>query len=193
MPSAFKILLTFIFIDIIIHYARKGGDFMLEINLEPLFYQTAEKIDINHTLDLSDLEVSDTKPFKTPATIKGVITNDTDIVSMHAVVTVLYSGNCDRCAKEVNREYTILMEHTFVTELNDNQNDEYMLVPTMRFDLEGLATEDVLLYLPSKFLCREDCKGICPTCGKDLNDGPCDCKKEIDPRLAALTQLLEDD
>ena len=85
------------------------------------------------------------------------------------------------------------MEHTFVTELNDNQNDEYMLVPTMRFDLEGLATEDVLLYLPSKFLCREDCKGICPTCGKDLNDGPCGCKKEIDPRLAALTQLLEDD
>ncbi|MBO4446024.1 MAG: DUF177 domain-containing protein [Clostridia bacterium] len=166
---------------------------MLEINLEPLFNGADETIDINHTLDLSDVEISDTKPFSTPAVIKGVIRNDTGIVSMNALITVLYSGNCDRCAKEVTREYSILMEHTFVTELNDNQNDEFMLVPTMRFDLEGLATEDVLLYLPSKFLCKEDCKGICPTCGKDLNDGPCGCKKEIDPRLAGLAALLEDD
>ncbi|MBR5977213.1 MAG: DUF177 domain-containing protein [Clostridia bacterium] len=166
---------------------------MLEINLEPLFNGADETIDINHTLDLSDVEISDTKPFSTPAVIKGVIRYDTGIVSMNALITVLYSGNCDRCAKEVTREYSILMEHTFVTELNDNQNDEFMLVPTMRFDLEGLATEDVLLYLPSKFLCKEDCKGICPTCGKDLNDGPCGCKKEIDPRLAGLAALLEDD
>ena len=163
---------------------------MFEINLEPIFNETGSSLSINHTLDLSDIEISDDKPMKAPCTIKGVIKNETDIVSISAEITVLYSGSCDRCAKEVTREYTIPMEHTFVTELNDEENDEFFLVPTMRFDLEGLATEDVILYLPQKFLCSEDCKGICPKCGKNLNDGLCDCKEDIDPRWEALAALL---
>ena len=48
-----------------------------------------------------------------------------------------------------------------------------------------------MLNLDSKLLCREDCKGLCSRCGKNLNLGPCDCRKEPDPRLAALAQLLE--
>ena len=166
---------------------------MFEINLEPIFNEIGSSLQINHTLDLSDIEISNVNPLKEPCIIKGSIKNETDIVSLSAEVSVLYSGNCDRCAREVTKEFTIPMEHTFVTELNDNQNDEFILVPTMRFDLEGLATEDVLLYLPTKFLCDDDCKGICPQCGKNLNDGPCGCKKEIDPRLAALQSLLEDE
>ena len=66
------------------------------------------------------------------------------------------------------------------------------------FPLEGdaLDVSDVLetlfiLETEPKFLCREDCRGLCPSCGKDLNDGPCGCKKEVDPRLAALSQLLD--
>ena len=42
------------------------------------------------------------------------------------------------------------------------------------------------------FLCSEDCKGLCAVCGKNLNEGPCDCKPEPDPRLAVLAQLLKD-
>jgi uncharacterized protein len=46
----------------------------------------------------------------------------------------------------------------------------------------------------STALCREDCKGICPQCGKNLNLGPCDCKVEnVDPRLEILKQLLDTD
>ena len=52
------------------------------------------------------------------------------------------------------------------------------------------AEEDVVLNLPSKVLCKDDCKGLCPQCGKNLNDGPCDCKEPVDPRLAGLLELL---
>ena len=45
-----------------------------------------------------------------------------------------------------------------------------------------LLRDDILLDLPTKFLCTDDCKGLCPTCGKDLNDGPCQCvKHSLDP------------
>ena len=59
-------------------------------------------------------------------------------------------------------------------------------------DLDELVRADLLLELPTKVLCREDCKGLCPKCGKDLNFGPCDCKKEIDPRWQALSDLFPD-
>ena len=51
----------------------------------------------------------------------------------------------------------------------------------------------VVLDLDERLLCREDCKGLCDKCGADLNEGPCSCKAEIDPRLAVLGQLLEND
>ncbi|NLH02379.1 MAG: DUF177 domain-containing protein, partial [Clostridiales bacterium] len=58
-------------------------------------------------------------------------------------------------------------------------------------DLSDLLETCFILSMESKFLCRENCEGLCPSCGKNLNDGPCGCKKEIDPRLAVLGQLLD--
>ena len=58
-------------------------------------------------------------------------------------------------------------------------------------DLDELLTEDLLLDVPSKFLCSPDCKGLCPSCGKNLNHGDCDCQQDtVDPRLAILKELL---
>ncbi|MEE1456734.1 MAG: DUF177 domain-containing protein [Oscillospiraceae bacterium] len=48
-----------------------------------------------------------------------------------------------------------------------------------------------VLNFGSKLLCKPDCEGLCCRCGKNLNDGPCSCQKELDPRFAALKQLLE--
>jgi uncharacterized protein len=46
---------------------------------------------------------------------------------------------------------------------------------------------------PLRFLCHDDCKGLCQRCGKNLNEGECDCsKKEIDPRMAPLQKLLDE-
>lgn len=166
---------------------------MLEMNLELLFNNEGMSIDLDQPLDLSGVDFYGNHPLSSECRITGVIRNSTGIVSMDANVQVDYSGICDRCACEVNKHYTIPMEHTFVTELNDESNDDFILIPDMRFDLEGLATEDVLLNLPQKVLCKDECKGICSTCGKNLNEGPCDCKKPIDPRLEGLLALLEDD
>jgi uncharacterized protein len=63
----------------------------------------------------------------------------------------------------------------------------------MRLNLDELVEEDVNLALPTKYLCKDDCKGLCSSCGKNLNNGQCDCKAPIDPRMEALLQLLEDE
>ena len=68
-----------------------------------------------------------------------------------------------------------------------------MLVNELRYDLDPLITEDIFLDLPSKLLCSEDCKGLCPVCGKNRNEGDCGCEKQtVDPRLEILKQLMKE-
>ncbi len=58
-------------------------------------------------------------------------------------------------------------------------------------DLREVLRQDVLVVIPMHPICREDCLGLCPTCGRNLNEGTCDCAPEPDPRWAGLTALLE--
>ena len=58
-------------------------------------------------------------------------------------------------------------------------------------DLTEAVRQTVLIALPMVTICQEDCKGLCSQCGKDLNQGPCDCQPETDVRWIALEQLLQ--
>lgn len=74
------------------------------------------------------------------------------------------------------------------------EDAEWVIGEDANLDLAPLVREDFLLGIPIQVLCREDCRGLCPTCGRDLNAGPCDCPVDtIDPRLAGLSDLLLDD
>jgi uncharacterized protein len=60
-----------------------------------------------------------------------------------------------------------------------------------QIDLTEMLRQNVLLALPMVTLCQEDCKGLCPQCGHDLNLGPCECKPEVDTRFSVLEKLLQ--
>lgn len=161
------------------------------LDLEPIFNTEGLSKEFDYELDLSAEEVGYAKPFTTPVKVSGSVANSTGIVELNASADFVLELDCDRCARPIKVPVKTKIRHTLVTSLNDENNDELMLVNELRFPLDDLVTEDIFLELPSKFLCREDCKGICPKCGKDLNAGECGCQKEIDPRLAALRQLLD--
>jgi uncharacterized protein len=110
--------------------------------------------------------------------------------------------NCGRCLKPVAWRMSSAFSLEFaLTEsapldpevaLDDGDLDlAYLEEPAL--DLEELAVEQVLLELPIRVLCAEDCAGLCPSCGADRNsEGACNCKPETDPRWAALEALAED-
>ena len=81
-----------------------------------------------------------------------------------------------------------------VREIEDEDTaDEWtFLLKEDKADLDEILTTAFVLNMDSKLLCRPDCKGLCCRCGKNLNDGPCGCRPEVDPRLAVLGQLLKD-
>lgn len=161
------------------------------IQLENIFRNDGEVLPVSHIMDLSGEKVNEGYPFVSPVEVKGEIRNHTGIVSMNVKASFTYESPCDRCAELVKREMTIPVEHLLAFHLNDENNDEYLVVKDMKLDLDELVLEDIFLSLPSKFLCKDDCKGLCSICGQNLNKGSCSCEKPIDPRLEVLRQLLD--
>ena len=167
---------------------------MLVLDLEKLFQSEGSSIPIHQEADFSYLNAPDGLTFRNPVLIEGSVQNEAQIVTIRATVTADIDTFCDRCAGEMTLHMAVPMEHTLVLELFQEEDaDQYIVLDDARLDVEALAAEDLVLDMPTKFLCREDCKGLCPTCGKNLNDGPCGCEQEVDPRLAALADLLKDD
>ncbi len=98
---------------------------------------------------------------------------------------------CDRCTKPIRIPKEVEFSCLLAEELENGENDEIVLLENGEVDVGELARTAFILEMDAKFLCSEDCKGLCSRCGADLNLGPCGCKKDADPRFAALAKLLE--
>ena len=101
-----------------------------------------------------------------------------------------WEAPCRRCLKPARGELRVDFQELF--EVNPREGETYRLGHDS-INLEPLAAEALALNLPLAPLCQEDCRGLCPTCGADLNLGDCDCPPPAaDPRWAALDALLSD-
>jgi len=145
------------------------------------------------SLDLSQMEFGGSCPLAEPVRAVGRVRNTAGVLVMTGELTTRLHGICDRCAKAFEREMVIPLEAVLVkaSEDEDFENPWTFELDGDQADLDDILTTAVVLNMDSKLLCSEDCKGLCSRCGKDLNLGPCDCKKELDPRMAVLQKLLE--
>ncbi|HEX6988415.1 MAG TPA: DUF177 domain-containing protein [Bacillota bacterium] len=103
-------------------------------------------------------------------------------------------ATCARCLKPVERAVEFSYSEAFRRPDQEPLADEGVRETVFEgdeIDLSGGFEEQVLLALPMRDLCRPDCRGLCPVCGADLNEGDCGCDRtEIDPRFAPLAELL---
>lgn len=162
------------------------------IDLKPLFIGEQETISLQETFDFSDEVFGGEKWFRRPVTVDGKIFCRAEVVTISAVTTAVFSGSCDRCGCEMEKTYTVKTNRDIVTKVHSDGNDDLIVAEDMKLDLSELIFGELVLNLPMKHLCKEDCLGVCQTCGANLNEGPCGCKRdEMDPRLAALQELLK--
>ena len=145
------------------------------------------------SIDLSDLQFGSCCPVTEPVEAEGMIRNTAGVLMMKGAVRTCLHGVCDRCASEFTRDVEIPIDVVLVTELADEENEDEWVFPLEgdSADLEDIVRTVFVRNMDSKLLCKEECKGLCCRCGTNLNRGPCSCQKELDPRFAALKQLLE--
>ena len=163
------------------------------IDLKRIFVTDNSDTSIDYALDMSDLEIGGIKPLKEPVKLKGKVTNSASLVRLTAEIFYNYEAPCDRCGLVSNQSHSVTVEKSLAQATENEDSDTILLTPDMKLDLDEFIYTEVVLSLPTKHLWKEACKGICPNCGKNLNVGECGCeKREIDPRLQALADLLND-
>lgn len=161
------------------------------LELRQAFDIVGEEVPFDYAMDLSDYELYGVRPFVTPVSVRGRVYNEAGMVLVSYETAFTLQMPCDRCLEEFARDYRYAFEEVLVL-TESEEHDEYIVAPDARLDMDELALSDILLNLPYKQLCKDDCKGLCETCGANLNHTCCNCsEREPDPRLAALGELLK--
>ena len=111
------------------------------------------------TLDLSGMELGSVKPFCAPVEIQGELNGSADSVELRGKAVYQLTMPCDRCFELTTQERELSFFHVLVRALSDEEDDngEFVVVPDDQLDLDQLLTEDILLDVPSKFLCSPGC------------------------------------
>lgn len=163
------------------------------LGLSQIIDRPGASVSFSVSVDLSDLCYGVSYPVSEPVLAEGNVRNTAGVLVMQGSIATTIHGICDRCASEFHRKVEFPIDVVLVTKLESEENEDEWVFPLEgdSADLDDIVRTVFVLSLDSKLLCREDCKGICQRCGKNLNDGPCNCQKELDPRFAALKQLLE--
>ncbi len=116
---------------------------------------------------------------------------------------VLIEGNlkavleipCDRCLQSVRVPVTAEFTHRVISPDQEkdtsSEEEEQNFISGYELDVDALVNNEILMNMPVKVLCREDCRGICPVCGRNLNEGECGCDRFVpDPRMAAIKDIF---
>ncbi len=111
---------------------------------------------------------------------KGNVSNVGGAFAVNGTMTAEYSGECDRCLARYSKRVRLPLVRVFsegTGELSGIDGDDVEKMEGTVIDLAPHLREEIILSMPIRLLCKDDCKGICPDCGKDLNTGECICGK----------------
>ncbi len=137
-----------------------------------------------------DFEIDDDEMIASPVSVSGEIFNKAGIVTLCANAEYVLNAICARCNAPISKQTKVCIDHCLIPHAENDENDYYIVVDNMRLDLDALIREDIYLSMPSRFLCKESCKGLCSICGADLNKTTCACRKTTDPRWDVLKDIF---
>lgn len=165
----------------------------MRLELKNIIYTPGAVLPFHYEMNLSDLDFYGERPFVEPVTVDGVVRNRAELLELDCEAVSNLHLHCDSCGKAFERVLHVPVQRMLATSLENEEDDEIILLDGSVLDLGQVMTDEVIFAVDTKNLCKEDCKGRCPKCGKDLNEGACSCKPEIDSRWSALSKLLNQD
>lgn len=162
------------------------------LELKSVFLNEGTQKQVSYNLSMQEIEIDGFYPFKTPVEMIATAQNRAGLVSLVINANFTFTLPCARCFEETETCFKYAFTHKLVVSLEGDSDDDYIETPDYTLELDQLVKADILLELPSRILCKTDCKGLCPKCGYNLNTGNCGCDtKTVDPRLEILKQLID--
>lgn len=174
----------------------------MRINLRKAKEENDQYLDLDFHIDLESIEGFQSLKVKEPIHGKGRIYFSRDGMFLTLTAKALVENTCSRCLKDFEETLELKLNYEIVNSKEAEEMDEeedILVVDHDVLDLERVIIEELIMKAPMKPLCKEDCKGICNSCGQNLEEGSCNCtpdqevEETIDPRLAKLKGLLKED
>ena len=163
----------------------------MRLDLKDIIEVPGGSVDFACELETDRLGFPSVKAYRAKPHAEGRVYNEAGVLHLEGELTAEMTCVCDRCGTVFDREKVLPLDVPLSADVSDETSPEVFAIEGDGIDVSEVAETCFILNMEQKVLCRDDCKGLCPHCGKNLNDGPCDCVPTGDPRLAVLQQLPE--
>jgi uncharacterized protein len=164
------------------------------IDLSDIIKDYGGRLELNESFEMQNMHfLGEDFTFNEPFLLKGIILNNTKSLELDATVTGKAEVHCARCQKPMTVDIEFDVLEVLVREDTEFAEDEDVLVYSGNsVELSDAITNSFLMNVSGKYLCSEDCLGLCPHCGANLNEESCDCDKDIiDPRWEKLAEIMK--
>lgn len=168
----------------------------MTIDVSAILKELGGKINICGDAAISDTDfLGEMYRFNEPIKVSGSISNNGKSLILRADCKGDMLTRCARCMKDITVPIEFTVDETLVQgDENASEDEDVILFEDTRIDIDEIVANNFLMNVEGKYLCSEDCKGLCQTCGADLNMGECGCSHDtIDPRWSALVDIMEKD
>ncbi len=164
---------------------------MFQVDVSFLKDNPGETIKLQLEGPLPPLGEGDEKiEFPFPVRIDLELTSTQEAVLAQGTIQATIRLNCARCLEPFHLQLEAPFEEVYY--YTGKGEEDWIFLAGKVIDLEPEITKAIFSEIPMKALCREDCRGFCPACGRNLNEEECRCRQnKVDPRLAVLEELLK--
>lgn len=170
----------------------------MQIHLSDILSSEGKNIEKKIELEMKKVEISgETYKIAGKEPIELKLSNvGNQKIEIFGKVKLFIDIPCGRCLKDVNTEFNLDFSREVDMKLSEEERQEQLddnnYIAGYELDVDALIMDELVLQWPMKILCKEECKGICNVCGKDLNMEQCDCDRTVlDPRMAAFLDIFE--
>lgn len=164
------------------------------VDVSNILKEVGAKVDVDCDIDFVKTEfLGGEYKFTSPVTVKGVIKNNGESLTFIAECASTFNTQCARCGRDIEVGMSFVIDENLMQSDGEIESED---TDTVFFEDGIVEIDDIVLNSffmneNGKHLCSDNCKGLCPECGCNLNDGHCDCNnEEIDPRWDALVDIM---
>lgn len=165
----------------------------MKIDLSSVIKVVGAQIELDTSVGFCDAEfLGESYRFKEPLSVKGRIYNNGQALALEAEVRGKMNTECARCLDEIEVDVDFSIDELLSQRSEaDEDSENIILFDGYEIELDDIVADNFLMNISGRYLCSDDCKGLCPKCGINLNNGECDCDtSQIDPRWQALADIL---
>ena len=165
----------------------------MKINIASVLKNEGASMNVSGALELGKVEfMGSTLDFEKPLEISGNVLNIGGTIEIRADIRGEYVTECSRCGDSVRETLFAELFESVASDFSDADAECVSISGTV-IDIGGAVDACVFNSVPLQFLCSEECRGLCPVCGINLNKNECNCEEEVyDPRFAIFRNLSKE-